>query len=283
MKGFKDSSNKFHPITDYKKGTRKSRDQKTKTIGVRLQRDERKGQISFNDSLKLGDVVQILGKMESSIDHSTPSGIKKANEIHDARMKIADVIMSNEVDSRLKREKLSKKFTGYCKKCHLFCSLDTEICRKCNEKNDLSKRKARDVTETEYNGFWTGLNAENRRALLGLYEPKWKSHASRDFKDLNPQEKNWVREQGDKYLLGRTDQPFTRKARDPDEGWQGRALSIPQLKVMLDTQNPELSSTNAERAIKQYYIGSATHVHARSSHPNYPNYCHHCGLNLGVN
>jgi len=40
MKGFKDSSNKFHPITDYKKGTRKSRDQKAKTQGVRLKRTD---------------------------------------------------------------------------------------------------------------------------------------------------------------------------------------------------------------------------------------------------
>jgi len=37
MKGFKDSSNKFHPITS-SKGVRKSRDQKTKKKGVRLKR-----------------------------------------------------------------------------------------------------------------------------------------------------------------------------------------------------------------------------------------------------
>ncbi len=37
MKGFKDSSNKFHPITQ-SKGVRKSRDQKAKTQGIRLQR-----------------------------------------------------------------------------------------------------------------------------------------------------------------------------------------------------------------------------------------------------
>ena len=69
---------------------------------------------------------------------------------------------------------------------------------------------------------------------------------------------------------------------EPDEGWQGRALSIPQLKRMLDIQNPELSSTNADRAIKQYYIGSATHVHGRSSHPDFPNRCYYCGLHLGA-
>lgn len=37
MKGFKDSNNKFHPITQ-SKGVRKSRDQSTKTEGIRLKR-----------------------------------------------------------------------------------------------------------------------------------------------------------------------------------------------------------------------------------------------------
>jgi len=37
MKGFKDSNNKFHPITS-SKGVRKSRDQTAKTIGIRLKR-----------------------------------------------------------------------------------------------------------------------------------------------------------------------------------------------------------------------------------------------------
>ena len=37
MKGFKDSNNKFHPITN-KKGVRKSRDQKTKLDGVKIRK-----------------------------------------------------------------------------------------------------------------------------------------------------------------------------------------------------------------------------------------------------
>ncbi len=41
MKGFKDSNNKFHPITDYKKGVRKSRDQSAKTQGVKIERKKR--------------------------------------------------------------------------------------------------------------------------------------------------------------------------------------------------------------------------------------------------
>jgi len=40
LKGFKDSNNKFHPITQ-SKGVRKSRDQSTKTQGVKLVRKAR--------------------------------------------------------------------------------------------------------------------------------------------------------------------------------------------------------------------------------------------------
>jgi len=41
LRGYKDSSGKFHPITDYKKVTRKSRDQQLKTKGVRLKHVQR--------------------------------------------------------------------------------------------------------------------------------------------------------------------------------------------------------------------------------------------------
>ncbi len=40
MKGFKDSNNKFHPITS-SKGVRKSRDQSAKTLGVKVERKAR--------------------------------------------------------------------------------------------------------------------------------------------------------------------------------------------------------------------------------------------------
>ncbi|MCP6727114.1 MAG: hypothetical protein KJI69_03760 [Patescibacteria group bacterium] len=42
MKGFKDSNNKFHPISNNKKGTRKSRDQSTKSTGVKIESRIRK-------------------------------------------------------------------------------------------------------------------------------------------------------------------------------------------------------------------------------------------------
>jgi len=47
MKGFKDSSGKFHPITDYK-GVRKSRDQKTKTEGVKIRKDRDVSMVGFS-------------------------------------------------------------------------------------------------------------------------------------------------------------------------------------------------------------------------------------------
>lgn len=40
MKGFKDSKKKFHPIKQYK-GVRKSRDQSSKFVGIKIARDER--------------------------------------------------------------------------------------------------------------------------------------------------------------------------------------------------------------------------------------------------
>jgi len=43
MKGFKDSKGKFHPITDYK-GVRKSRDQSSKSKGVKVERKAREGE-----------------------------------------------------------------------------------------------------------------------------------------------------------------------------------------------------------------------------------------------
>ena len=51
MKGFT-RDHKFVPMTDYKKVTRKSRDQSTKSIGVKVERKKR------NNSFKIGDVVK---------------------------------------------------------------------------------------------------------------------------------------------------------------------------------------------------------------------------------
>jgi len=56
MKGFKDSSNKFHPITDYKKGVRKSRDQKTKQEGVKI----RKQRLTVSSSSKSNTPTELV-------------------------------------------------------------------------------------------------------------------------------------------------------------------------------------------------------------------------------
>jgi len=104
MKGHMEKDG-FHPHTQYK-GVRKSRDQSAKTQGVRLARDDTKGQISFRDSIKLGNAINILAKMES--DYKDNMDIKLQNKIHDARNLIADVVMSNEVDTRLKRERKAR-------------------------------------------------------------------------------------------------------------------------------------------------------------------------------
>ncbi len=58
MKGFKDSSNKFHPITQTK-GVRKSRDQKAKQQGIRIERKAREidGIDQVNSILPKNDIA----------------------------------------------------------------------------------------------------------------------------------------------------------------------------------------------------------------------------------
>ncbi len=55
MKGFKDSSGKFHPIKDYK-GVRKSRDQSSKTQGVKYDGLGRRLPVKLG---KIGDIVKV--------------------------------------------------------------------------------------------------------------------------------------------------------------------------------------------------------------------------------
>ena len=170
---------KFHPHTEYKKGTRKSRDQKDRTKGVRLARNE-----TFDSRYP----TPRIGKDIPDSTRNDPKYIGRA------------------------RERIE----------HLG---DRETAKRVLLEEGYEHRVIKRALDLQY--------GKERKARV-------------------------------------------------DEGWQGRALSIPQLKKMLDAQYPE-SSTNAEDAIKQYYIGSATHQHARTTHPDYKNYCHHCGLNLGVN
>ncbi len=65
MKGFKDSSGKFHPISDYKKGTRKSRDQSAKTQGVKVERKAREGaeQSYWGENGKYQKEADVLQKL----------------------------------------------------------------------------------------------------------------------------------------------------------------------------------------------------------------------------
>jgi len=75
MKGFKDSNNKFHPITQTK-GVRKSRDQTAKTIGIRLKKDVKRKEslqdlIDWNVKHDRLDVEQVDVKWEISFNDST--------------------------------------------------------------------------------------------------------------------------------------------------------------------------------------------------------------------
>ncbi len=97
---------KFHPHTEYKKGTRKSRDQKEKTQGtkIRKQRDT-KGQISFRDSLKLGNSIQRIATIRDQIeDDEIPHKYAILNNLKYSQDDIADVVLNNEVNPRFKRD-----------------------------------------------------------------------------------------------------------------------------------------------------------------------------------
>ena len=76
-------------------------------------------------------------------------------------------------------------------------------------------------------------------------------------------------------------QPRRRRV-EPDEGWEGVALSIPQLAKMYEHCDSGFAKDGkaSENAIANYYKGSATHQHARSSCPTHKGYCYYCGLNL---
>ena len=68
-----------------------------------------------------------------------------------------------------------------------------------------------------------------------------------------------------------------------DAGWQGTALDIAQLAQMYKKCNSHFAKDGMEwvNAEKNYYTGSAgSHVHSRSSCPEYSGYCYYCGLNL---
>jgi len=79
MKGHMENG-KFHPHTDYKKGTRKSRDQTKKTKGVRMKRYARPSQLGVGARVVLekpvknmmGDVIPDfkVGMVGTVIDHS---------------------------------------------------------------------------------------------------------------------------------------------------------------------------------------------------------------------
>ena len=92
MKGFKDSSGKFHPITEYK-GVRKSRDQtaKTKGIKIRKQREEEPKELLVEriihviDAQKKGEPIETIYR-EKAQRHvagkvfTLPSGAKASYE-----------------------------------------------------------------------------------------------------------------------------------------------------------------------------------------------------------
>ncbi len=70
MKGFKDSSNKFHPITQTK-GVRKSRDRKAKTKGIKIEsRIRKKSAIAEETTLDMA-VEKLEKSLKEGLDEHT--------------------------------------------------------------------------------------------------------------------------------------------------------------------------------------------------------------------
>jgi len=92
MKGFKDSNNKFHPITDYKKGVRKSRDQTAKLQGVRMKR-------SLSSKNKLEKAIKIL-------EHDFNFEVEEENMASTKNNKVFSVVDNDEdIDQETYNEK----------------------------------------------------------------------------------------------------------------------------------------------------------------------------------
>jgi len=100
MKGFKDSSGKFHPITDYK-GVRKSRDQSAKTEGVKIRKartDKSFGKLFEIKSSSLSDErnEREFDRFTSSITDfgsgDIASAVEKADEVGIRGSELADIV-----------------------------------------------------------------------------------------------------------------------------------------------------------------------------------------------
>ena len=100
MKGFKDSSGKFHPITDYK-GVRKSRDQSAKTEGVKIRKartDKSFAKLFEIKSSSLSDErnEREFDRFTSSITDfgsgDIASAVEKADEVGIDGRELADIV-----------------------------------------------------------------------------------------------------------------------------------------------------------------------------------------------
>ena len=75
MKGFKDKNKKFHPVRDYK-GVRKSRDQFTKTQGIRLGKTNNQSIIRKKSAI---EEPNVLDKQITKLEKSFKEGLDKTD------------------------------------------------------------------------------------------------------------------------------------------------------------------------------------------------------------
>ncbi len=130
MKGFKDSNNKFHPITQ-SKGIRKSRDQSAKIDGVKIQRKKRSVCVCGRGLSEFGDCERCGFNPEVCLDRNPTLGVENCFQI------------DKEEEPETEEEELR---TGY--DAELERALDDELTQKLDQRDyrDIVKgvtRKAR--------------------------------------------------------------------------------------------------------------------------------------------
>ncbi len=128
---------KFHPHTEYKKGTRKSRDKTVKQEGVKIRKQrDTKGQISTKDSYKLGSAVSKL----AHIEYENRANDELSSKVHQVKDLVADVVLNNEVDPRLKRD-FDPHDPDFCTNCGKMTGTKdlgmTQECKVCGHAKDI--------------------------------------------------------------------------------------------------------------------------------------------------
>jgi len=105
LRGYKDKNKKFHPISETK-GVRKSRDQKAKQKGVKIQTGIRKARFTEDDKRILTGVIDdfndLIEELDNfkAIDNNEKQNLERTNQIlREVRDKRLDKLDKPEIES----------------------------------------------------------------------------------------------------------------------------------------------------------------------------------------